>query len=192
MSPVDEGTPPKNLAESWIADKVDIDEIVKIGTLEELVPSFVFTTDKEHEELDMEPADLVEKTIDISAQILSDFEKSYQAVIAKVVASSISYHSSQTEEDSETEEPQVISVAGRAKMAVADEFRKLAIGIVARIAHHLSIRVVQWRLVHSLRTYGSRMVAPSVQCTRLRIGHGLFQSRAMGVAVGWRQQTGRV
>ena len=58
--------------ESWIADKVDIDEIVKIGTLEELVPSFVFTTDKEHEELDMEPADLVEKTIDISAQILSD------------------------------------------------------------------------------------------------------------------------
>ena len=126
MSPVDEGTPPKNVAESWIADKVDIDEIVKIGSLEELVPSFVFTTDKEHEELDMEPADLVQKTIGISEQILSDFEKSYQAVIAKVVASSISYSSSQTEEGSEIEEPQVISVAGRAKMAVADEFRKLA------------------------------------------------------------------
>ena len=74
----------------------------------------------------MEPADLVQKTIGISEQILSDFEKSYQAVIAKVVASSISYSSSQTEEGSEIEEPQVISVAGRAKMAVADEFRKLA------------------------------------------------------------------
>ena len=61
----------------------------------------------------MEPADLVQKTIGISEQILSDFEKSYQAVIAKVVASSISYTSSQTEEGSEIEEPQVISVVGR-------------------------------------------------------------------------------
>ena len=50
----------------------------KCSTFEELAPSFVLTKDKHHEELDMEPAEVIEKTVSASAQIESNLDKTLQ------------------------------------------------------------------------------------------------------------------
>ena len=47
-SGVDAQTPSKTIDESIIYGKLDIDDVVKVGTFEELAPSFVLTTGKEH------------------------------------------------------------------------------------------------------------------------------------------------
>ena len=58
----------------------------------------MLTTDRDHDELDMEPAEVIDKTVAISAQIESNLKESFRTIMAKVVASSISY--TEDEEDS--------------------------------------------------------------------------------------------
>ena len=119
-------TPSKIMESSAIANMVDIDELVKVGTFDELAPSFVLTTDREHDELDMEPEEVIDKTVAVSAQIESNLKQSFRTIMAKVVASSISY--TEDEEDSaETGPPVTATVNGRAKMAVADTFCEMAL-----------------------------------------------------------------
>ena len=74
-SGVDAQTPSKTIDESIIYGKFDIDEIIKAGTFDELAPSFVLTTDRDHEELDMEPEQVIDKTVAVSAQITTDLEQ---------------------------------------------------------------------------------------------------------------------
>ena len=54
---------------------MDIDEVVKVGTFEELAPSFVLTTDRDDAELDMEPDNVIDKTVVVSEQITTGLEK---------------------------------------------------------------------------------------------------------------------
>lgn len=125
-------TPSKIMESSAIANMVGIDELVKVGTFEELAPSFVLTTDKDHEELDMEPVEVIDKTVAVSSKIESNLKESFRTIMAKVVASSISY----TEDGDDSEEtgpPETVTIKGRAKMAVADTFCEMALDMIEEL-----------------------------------------------------------
>ena len=124
-SGVNEGTPPQIASDSMIAASIDIDDLVKASTFDELAPSFVFTKDRDHDELDMEPADVIEKTVNVSEQIEADLSKTFGVISAKVVAQSISYTTA-ADGDGDDQEPLIVTISGRAKMAVADMFREIA------------------------------------------------------------------
>ena len=134
-SGVDAQTPSKTIDESIIYGKFDIDEIIKVGTFDELAPSFVLTTDRDHEELDMEPEQVIDKTVAVSAQITTDLEQVFAGITAIVISKSISYTQSEVEPEGVQGSTEV-TVRSRDKMAVADEFCKVLMqhldGIVSK------------------------------------------------------------
>ena len=123
-SGIDAQTPSKNIDESIIYGKLDIDEVVKVGTFEELAPSFILTTDRDDAELDMEPDHVIDKTVVVSAQITTDLEKVFAGIAASVVSTSISYSESVIEPEGAQGTTEV-TVKSRDKMAVVDEFCKV-------------------------------------------------------------------
>ncbi len=123
-SGVDAQTPSKTIDESIIYGKLDIDEIIKVGTFDELAPSFVLTTDRDHDELDMEPEQVIDKTVAVSAQITTNLEKVFAGITAIVISKSISYTQSEAESEGVQDSTEV-TVGSRAKMAVADEYYKV-------------------------------------------------------------------
>ena len=70
---------------------LDVHELIKLGKLEELVSSFVFTQDSQHDELITEPQEVVDRTLKVSAAIQEELGKVLSTTRAKVVAHPVSY-----------------------------------------------------------------------------------------------------
>ena len=109
----------------------NVNEIFKIGNLEELVTSFVFTSDPDHDELVTESPDVVSATIATTGVLSDKILSLMQAAKSKTVVKSISYSVSS---DSELD-PVVKSLDARAKMAVVDVFAE-CMGVVKIVIGH--------------------------------------------------------
>ena len=106
-------------------ESVKIHDLIRIGSLDELVTSFVFTTDPEHTDLVTEPEEVVTRSVQVSAAIQEKLSQIMSSTHAKVVAKSVSYMKISTGVDGDSE-PQETAVEGRIKMAVSDAAMEIA------------------------------------------------------------------
>ena len=106
-----------------LAEKLEVDSFIHMVDPEEQVTSFTVTLERDHEDLEMEPEEIIKKTIGISKEILDATSRDLRGVLSKVVAMTIDYSQPGVEEESE---PVTVKVEGRAKMAVCEAFIDLA------------------------------------------------------------------
>ena len=106
-----------------LAEKLEVDSFIQLIDPEEHVTAFTVTANPEHEELEMESQEIIDKTIEISKDILKAADQELHKVLSQVVAKSIEYNVPGEGDESESTKK---TVGGRAKMAVCESFIELA------------------------------------------------------------------
>ena len=102
-----------------LAEKLEVDSFIQLIDPEEYITAFTVTDNPEHEELEMESQEIINKTIDISNDILKAADQHLHKILSQVVAESIVYN---VPGDGDDSEPTQKTVEGRAKMAVCESF----------------------------------------------------------------------
>jgi len=69
-----------------LAEKLEVDSFIHMVDPEEQVTSFTVTLERDHEDLEMEPEEIIKKTIGISKEILDATSRDLRGVLSKVVA----------------------------------------------------------------------------------------------------------
>ena len=106
-----------------LAEKLEVDSFICTVDPEEQVTSFTVTVERDHQDFELEPEEIITKTVAISKEILRATSTELSSVLSQVVAKTIDYNQPGDGDDAESTK---VNVEGRAKMAVCEAFIELA------------------------------------------------------------------